>query len=486
MTCPPRFFIVIALFLGTITPVLLARADNNLNLPELGDSVSGIVSPQQERELGQVFLRLYRSRVPEYDDPLLTNYLEDILTRVALSSSLNDKHLDLIVVSNPQINAFAAPGGIIGVHSGLFLYAQSESELAGVLAHELAHLSQRHFARSIENSKNASLSGIAGMLAGMILIGTGAGDAGIAAIVSTQAAGMQSAMRFSRQNEQEADNIGLQTLITAGFDPTAMTTMFEHMLDATRFLGQRVPEFLLSHPITEQRIAESKARLTNLTLQARYADNLEFQLMRTRVQLHYTESPQIAIKRFQSEIDGQTLNLTASRYGLALAQQKAQQYDASEKNFLLLLKEQPEQATLLLSLAALQLERGQVSDALNHINIILKKNPKHYPARLLQAKALIADKKFTDAEMILQRLAADRSYDAQVWYDLAEARGQAGNIPGVHLARAEFYILNGIFDKAKQQLGFAQKLLVNNYVATEKIKQRLIDIDKLEKMSLRI
>jgi predicted Zn-dependent protease len=338
----------------------------------------------------------------------------------------------------------------------------------------------------VENSRNASLPTIAGVLGGLILMAGGAGDAGIAAIASTQAASMQSAMRFSRQNEQEADNIGLQTLVAAGFDPGAMTTMFEHMLDATRFMGQRVPEYLLSHPITEQRIAESRARITNLKLQPHYPDNLEYQLMRVRVRLHYSESPQTAIKLFQSEIDGTTLNLTASRYGLAIAQLKAQQYDAAEKNFRALIKEQPEQPTLLLGLATLQIERGQVTEALTQINNVLKNNPKHYPARLLQAKALTAGKNYADAESVLQRLSADRPGDAQVWYDLADARGQAGNIAGVHLARAEFFILNGIYDKAKQQLGFAKKLLADNYVATEKIKQRLLDIDKMEKISLSI
>jgi beta-barrel assembly-enhancing protease len=477
------FFIV--LMAGSLAPCLSARADD-LNLPELGNSISGVVSPQQERELGQVFLRLYRSRVPEYDDPLLTAYLENVLAKVARSSELNDKHLDLIVISNPQINAFAAPGGVVGVHSGLFLYAQSEGELAGVLAHELAHLSQRHFARGVEKSQSASLPTIAGMLAGLILMAGGAGDAGMAAIASTQAAGMQSSLRFSRQNEQEADDIGIQTLVAAGYDPTAMTSMFEHMLDATRFMGQRVPEFLLSHPVTEQRIAESRARLNNLKLQAHYPDNPEYHLMRARVQLYYAESPQLAIKRFQSEIDGNTDNVDASRYGLALAQTKAHQYDEAEKNFRALLQMYPGQNTIMLGLATLNFEREQYSTALTQVDVILKNDPKHYPARMLQAKALRYSKKYLDAESVLQRLSIDRPDDAEVWYDLAEAHGQAGNIPGVHLARAEFFILNGIYDKARQQLAYAQKLLANNYVATEKIKQRLLDIDKLEQMSLNI
>jgi predicted Zn-dependent protease len=258
------------------------------------------------------------------------------------------------------------------------------------------------------------------------------------------------------------------------------------MLEVTRSMGQRVPEFLLSHPVTEQRIAESRARLNNLPLKPYYADNLEYHLMQVRVQLHYAESPQFAIKRFQSEIDGKTLSVDASRYGLALAHTKAHHYDEADKILHDLLQTHPGQNTFLFSLASLDFERDQYSAALARVDEIFKNDPTHYPARLLQSRILRSSKKYTEAEGVLQRLSMDRPDDAQVWYELAEARGQAGNIAGVHLARAEFYILNGIYDKAKQQLGFAQKLLANNYVASEKIKQRLLDIDKLEKMSLKI
>jgi predicted Zn-dependent protease len=461
------------------------------NLPSLGDSTSAIVSPQQEHDIGQAFLRLYRSQVPEFDDPLLTDYLEKLLARIAQYSQLEDKHLDLIVISSPQINAFAAPGGIVGVNSGTFLYTQSESELAGVLSHELGHLSQHHYARGVEESQKASLPTIAGMLGGLILMGTGAGNAGMAAIATTQAANMQSALHFSRQHEQEADNEGFKTLVAAGFDPGAMTSMFEHMLDSTRFMGQKVPEFLLDHPVTEQRIAESRARLENITVKDHYDDNLEFQLMCARVRLFYEESPQIAIKRFRSEIDGASLSVTASRYGLALAQMKAQQYDDAEKNLdalmnLPLLRGNDVQNTFLLTHAQLQVDRTDFDKALGDIQHVLQKDPGHYPARLLQARIFMQEKRYPDAEMVLQRLSVDRPGDAQVWYELAEARGMSGNAAGVYLARAEFFILNGIFDKAKQQLGFAQKALANNYVASEKIKQRLLDVDALEKNALKL
>jgi len=464
---------------------------DSLNLPDLGNTAAGLVSPQQEHDIGQAFLRLYRRQVPEYDDPLLTNYLEGLLNHIAQYSQLSDKHLDVIVIDNPQINAFAVPGGVVGVHSGTFLYARSESELAGVFSHELAHLSQHHYARDVENSKNAMPLTLAGMLAGMVLMATSGSDAGMAAILSTQAASQQMMLRNSREHEQEADNIGMQTLAAAGYDPSAMTSMFEHLLDSTRFAGQKIPEFLLDHPVTEQRIAESRARLDNLPVKAHYDDNLEFQLMSARVRQHYEQSGQAAIKRFQSEIDGETPNIIASRYGLAVAEIRAQQFDDAKKILDALIdeplqKSREEQNTFELTRAQLYVEQGKPDAASADIQRVLQDDAKYYPARLMQARLCMQQKKFADAEMILQRLSHDRPGDAQVWYELAEARGMSGNIAGVHLARAEYFILNGVFDQARQQLGFAQKLLADNYVASEKIKQRLLDVEALEKLSLKL
>jgi predicted Zn-dependent protease len=144
------------------------------------------------------------------------------------------------------------------------------------------------------------------------------------------------------------------------------------------------------------------------------------------------------------------------------------------------------QNTFLLTHAQLQVDRTDFDKALGDIQHVLQKDPGHYPARLLQARIFMQEKRYPDAEMVLQRLSVDRPGDAQVWYELAEARGMSGNAAGVYLARAEFFILNGIFDKAKQQLGFAQKALANNYVASEKIKQRLLDVDALEKNALKL
>src|SRR5690554_1751938 len=165
---------------------LLAQPALADDLPSLGDSSSSIVSPEQEHQLGRAWLSILRGQVRQLEDPLLKDYVERSVYRLAETSQLNDRRLEFILLASPQLNAFAAPGGIIGINGGLFLHAQTEAEYASVLAHELAHLSQRHFARGLEAQKRMQVPMMAAMLAGIIATAAGGGDIGMAAIASTQ------------------------------------------------------------------------------------------------------------------------------------------------------------------------------------------------------------------------------------------------------------------------------------------------------------
>ncbi|MGV8834893.1 M48 family metalloprotease, partial [Cellvibrio sp.] len=178
-----------------------------VELPNLGDTSSIMISPAQEKMLGQRWLRAYRSQVPTSSDPLIIDYLEQLFNRLIPHSQLDEKRIDLVVAENNTLNAFAVPGNIIGVHTGLLMYAKTENQLAAVLTHELGHLSQRHYARRLEQQKNMMMPMLAGMLAGLVLAANSNSDAGMAAIMGTQAAAQQASLAFSRQNEQEADRI---------------------------------------------------------------------------------------------------------------------------------------------------------------------------------------------------------------------------------------------------------------------------------------
>ncbi len=233
----------------TVTGVSLTTHARAVELPALGDNSAGLIPLSVEWERGQKALAYFRAAYPQAQDAHFEDYLSKLLGRMVLHSGLPDKPLSLLVIDDASLNAFAAPGGIVGVHVGAFLIAQSEAQLASILAHELAHLSQRHYARQLANAKaNAPLT-VLGVLGSLAAMATGHVDAGMAGIVTTQAKSASNMLAFGRDLEREADRIGLETLTRSGFDPFEMVAMFEEMLRATRY-RTKVPEFLLSHPVT--------------------------------------------------------------------------------------------------------------------------------------------------------------------------------------------------------------------------------------------
>ncbi len=324
---------------------LLAQPALADDLPSLGDSSSSIVSPEQEHQLGRAWLSILRGQVRQLEDPLLKDYVERSVYRLAETSQLNDRRLEFILLASPQLNAFAAPGGIIGINGGLFLHAQTEAEYASVLAHELAHLSQRHFARGLEAQKRMQMAGV-------IAAAAGGGDLGMAALASTQAAAIQEQRRFSRQNEQEADRIGLINLSKAGFDPRAMPSMFERLMRQYRY-DRMPPEFLLTHPVSESRIADTRNRAEQYNDGQGVVDSLYYQLIRARLQLTFEDTSGLALKRFRNQLADDP-QLESARYGLVLALIRANQLEEARSQLEPLLKKSPK--SIIYNLAAVDLE----------------------------------------------------------------------------------------------------------------------------------
>lgn len=424
------------------------------DLPSLGDSSSGIVSPEQEHQLGRAWLSLLRGQVPQLSDPLLKDYLERSVYRLAETSQLQDRRLEFVLLDSPQLNAFAAPGGIIGVNGGLFLHAQTEAEYASVLAHELAHLSQRHFARGLEAQKRMQLPLMAAMLAGVVAAAAGAGDAGIAAIISTQAAAIQSQRRFSRQNEQEADRIGIINLERAGYDPRAMPEMFGRLMRQYRY-DQKPPEFLLTHPVTESRIADTKNRAEQYP-DTGVEDSLRYQLLRARMDLKFESTPGVSAKRFRAMLADDP-KLDAARYGLALAQMKSGQLQDAAANLQPLLAKEPDDTTYNLAQIELDITANRLGAARERMQTLLSLYPGNYPVRQANIDLLIKENRLRDAEQQLNALVEARQQDPDIWYQVAEIRGLTGNIIGLHQARAEYFALVGDYDQAIEQLDFAKR-----------------------------
>jgi beta-barrel assembly-enhancing protease len=457
----------------------LALEKEEIELPTLGNSSAGLFSLQQEYQLGRAWLAAFRSQVRTVSDPLLQDYLEDLTYTLATHSELKDRRLDIVVVENQTINAFAVPGGVIGIHSGLLLNADTESQLASVLSHELAHLSQRHFSRSVETQKRNAIPNMAGLLAGIILAATQGGESGMAAIAATQAASLQSQLRYSRLHEQEADREGMQTMVRADLNPNAGAAMFEKMLQASRYSGTNPPEFLRSHPVTESRVSDTRNRARKYPKKI-YTDNLEYQLMRARVELHFSDNNKEAINLFRSKIARNSHYPDADQYGLVLALIENGELTEATRRLEPLRAASPNSITYIIAEAELLLAAKKYQRAIELLSKALAIAPNNHPLTMTLAQAQLKSNEPHKAEAILKKHVNHKPRDPSVWYLLAETHGLAGNIVGVHQARAEYFVLNGVLDRAEKQLSYALPLVKKDHLTTAKIKERMLQINEMK------
>ncbi len=443
-------------------------------LPSLGDASSSIISPQLERQIGESFLKQLHAALPTVSDPLLKYYVSKQLTNLAQHSDLREAIMSVVVIDNEDINAFAAPGGVIGVNLGLMLQAEDVHEYSSVMAHELAHLSQRHFARGVEEQRAQTLPTLASLIAALIVGAAGGGDAAIAALSTAQAAGQAKQLRFSRDREQEADRIGLNTLVRANLDPTAMSRMFERMQRAYRFT-RRPPEFLLTHPLSETRIADARNQALDAPRRD-YKDSLDYQLMRVRAQVHYQNNHAQGVKRYRKQLQEDPTD-RAANYGLALSLSRNGEHEEALQRVEQLLNVNPRSILYNAAYAELLIDADNTAQAMRLLSHQLVLNPDNLPLSMLYARALNKAERFDEAEQVLTRLSRLHANDVDVWYELAETAGLAGNITGVHLARADYFYLHGAYHRAIQHLEYAQRLVRRtNPQLQSKLSQRIQDL----------
>lgn len=454
-------------------------------LPSLGDRISGIFSLEEEHRIGRDFLRSVRRSAPTIDDPLLNDYVVNFTHNLAVHSDLQDYRLAFILIDSPVLNAFAAPGGIIGVNGGLFLNAHTEGEFASVMAHELAHVSQRHFARSVEDAQRRRLPELATLLASVVLMGTGS-TAGPAAVMAAQGRSIENQLRFSRQNEAEADRLGLRTMVNAGYDPADMARMFERLMEQSRF-SSRPPEFLLSHPVTESRIVDARSRANRMPAPARNAsNNIEYLLMRARVEVHYEQNKGNAVTDFTRRLSESRSahERDVARYGLAMAYAANRQHDEALEAIDTLLAAEPNRITYVTTKADILVAADKSEEALEYLDRHLRINPNNHPLTMSQASAHIALRDYQSAVKVLERHALTRPEDHTLWYLIAETQGQAGDISKVHQARAEFFILVGDFRSAREQLNYALRIegsREENVPLISRLRQRISDVERMQR-----
>ena len=465
---------LICSFLVT-TGAVLAQPDFQ-PLPDLGDTSGQIFTPEHDRKLGTEFMRLIRQEGLVLDDEEVTRYLRKVGRKLALNSENPGHGFTFFLVNDKRINAFAGPGGYIGTNVGLFTAAERESELAGVLAHEIAHVTQRHLARAFDTADKLSLANTAALLAA-ILIGTQDGQAGAAALTAASALSIQQQINFTRANEKEADRVGIRALAGAGYDPHGMAGFFEKLQKNAKLYGTRPPEFLSTHPVTINRIAEATSRAEAYPA-VEQTDEREFQLMRAKLRVAGYESPRQVLLDFQRYHGDGGGSGEVERYEYALLLAATKRHARAAEVMRRLHAGDRDRLAYRLGLGRILAEDGKLEPALSMYRESLELYPDEIIVILPYANTLMTAGKNEEAYKLLSGVTSKAPEEPKVYKLLAQAAGKTRRPLQTHTAMAEHYYLNGYTAQAVEQMKLAEKTSgLSNYQAA-RIQARLATLER--------
>lgn len=437
-------------------------ANDRIVLPDFGDPSGRIITPVQEKELGEAFFRNLHYHIRINQDPEIQDYIQTLGRRLAEKSDAPERAFHFFVVLDPAINAFAGPGGYIGVNSGLIVTTESESEIASVMAHEIAHVTQRHLNRTFEAAKGLTLPLAAATLAA-VLIGTQSAELGHAALIATQAASVQYQLNFTRDNEQEADRIGMQALVDAKFDPRSMPVFFERLQQSSRYYGKEIPEFLRTHPVNASRIADSRGRAEKFPYR-QYPDSFAYLLTKASLRVLTSATPQAAIKFFTSILEqGTEQQRTVAHYGLALALESNSQHEKARQILQPLLKKYPEESRFANAMGQAFIKSGNFERALNYYETALNRFPNNRAMTLAYVKALLQSGNPGKAQNILVQYRQNRTTTPEIYELLAHTYRALGSKAESHRHLAEYYYHTGQTRLAITQLKIAQEAAQNDF-----------------------
>ncbi len=458
---------------------LPAWADGTLTIPDIGNSADSSLSLKEEQRLGGQFMRQTRGKVDLLDDPEIEAYIQALGEQ--LVSYLDDApyRYTFFVVNSAQINAFAVPGGYIGINAGLIIAADNESELASVLAHEIAHVSQRHISRSIEGSSGANLATIASILAAIALSSQG-GDASLAALSVGMAAGQQSRINYTRTHEKEADRIGIQLLAGAHYDPQGMARFFEKLHKESRYYQTGLPEILRTHPVTLNRISDAKNRAAQYSQrgQAGVADKPAFQYFRAKVRVLNNTKQQQLEQQTRTLFNQHPLPELA--YQLALLESYNGKAAHAETRLRRLIQQQGEHPWLTLALAESLQRQQKNSQALTLYKQALLIYPGNKALTLNYAEQLLKQNAADDAFNLLKAyLRTHHQLTPRAYQLYAQAASRLDNRVDSSSALAEYFYLRGQSVVAVQHLEEAIKAAKDQPYRLPKLQQRRDEIKKI-------
>jgi predicted Zn-dependent protease len=455
--------------------LLPARAND---LPELGDPSEAALSVNQERAYGYSIMRQIRASPNFLDDPEVTDYINRVGYRLVSVSPDARRDFTFFVLKDSSVNAFALPGGFIGVHSGLILTAQTESELVGVLGHEIAHVTQRHIARMVSQQQRSGMVSLAA-IAVAILAARSNPQAAAGAVAAVQAQARDSQLAFTRDNEREADRVGLQIVEKSGYDPHAMPVFLDRLQRAMRtYDSPSVPSYLRTHPITYERIADVQNRTMNLPYR-QVPDSLDFHLVRARLRATLTD-PRDAITFFDEQLADRKFNSEIGvRYGLVLALLRAENLKRALDEMRVLRKLAPPNAMITVLEGRLKLAQKDREGALKIFAEGMKAFPDSRTLGYEYAEVLLSLGRADAALATLDAQLLKDQNDGRLYELQAKAYEAQGKMALSHKVLAEALLSRGNVMGAIEQLQLAQRSADADFYDSSSIEARLRELQAI-------
>jgi predicted Zn-dependent protease len=450
----------------------LQSIESNRNLlPEIGVVASDALTINKEKIVGDIIMRQLRGQAPIVQDPVLQEYIQGIGNRLVIHADNTKFPFQFFMINNPVLNAFAFYGGHIGIHTGLLSASSTESELASVLAHEIAHVTQRHLARRVQMQKRNSPLQIASLIGG-ILLAIANPEAGIAAVQAGSAAGQQANINFTRNNEQEADNIGINILYRAGFDPRGAAGFFEKLLAQSRGRSTQLA-FLQTHPLPTDRVAQTITRARSLG-ERNIAPSLDFHLAKARIQGRYMSTPERNVNLFYSQqANGNKVEQIAARYGLAISLFEVEKYDEAKKILETLIATDKENLFYLDLMTDIYINQDMPARAISLLSPLWKNKPQNSVLTLNLANAYINAQNYEPAIQMLRDLLLVNKESFLAYQLLNDAYNRSQMLKEAHMTKAEIYALISAYPLAIDELQFAYNKVGNDSLEKQRIKGRI-------------
>jgi beta-barrel assembly-enhancing protease len=456
---------------GAALAIVLALPGRGAELPDFGTPADTALSKSREAQIGRSVMLQLRNAGVVMDDPLLTEYVTTIGSQLASRANDGDFHFEFFVAKDDQINAFALPGGFVGINSGLITASETESELAGVLAHEISHVTQRHIARAAYDNQRTSIMSIAALLAAVVLgaSGNASGQAMEGMMLGSQALAAQRSINFTRANESEADRVGMELLSSSGFDPNGMAGFFDKLGKLYGGSNQYVPAILQSHPVTAERTAEARSRARTLPA-VTHVDSVNYALTKARILVLNANSPEAAFDAFRDKKDSTN---PGDRYGLALAEMRVNLNDNAENVFKSLIAEFPSVIAFRIGQAEALQAGGATEAAQRSYKESIRLFPRNIPLTISYAEALIADGKAGEAhEILLDLLNNVPATPAQLRL-IARAANAEGDVSNAYFYMSYYYAAIGNLPLAIGQVRLALETPDVHTVDRARFKARL-------------